>query len=97
MKVQIWISDYKDAEKIKEENERNLNLGLPVIPSEKRMKLVDFHFVESHLGAFWCDPDIDDDSKTYDIIFYIDGNSYRTPWRKETEELFKTIITPLIY
>ena len=39
------------------------------------------------IDCFWIDPEENDDTKTKDIIFYINGASFRTPYNPEREKL----------
>jgi hypothetical protein len=48
-----------------------------------KMRLTDFFFAEKDFTGFWVDPDIHDDSKSKDIIFYIGTCCFRTPYTKE--------------
>lgn len=86
--IPIYIFDSAKselAEKLQQENDR---LGfeknkIEELQRESRYSLVDFFFNERQLTGFWLDIDRDDDTKTKDIIVYIGGVSFRTPFSQE--------------
>ena len=53
------------------------------------IKQVPLKFVS--IDCFWVDPEINKDSETQDIIFYINGSSFRTPFTKERINFFNPI------
>jgi hypothetical protein len=56
-------------------------------------KLTPFFVDENMITGFWCDPDIDSDTKTRDIVFYVMGTSFRTPNTQGIKNLFLKILT----
>lgn len=60
--------------------------------NNKVCNLIDFHFDETQLAGYWIDPDIDDDTKTQDIVFYLAGQSFKTPFKPESEALLKSCL-----
>ena len=54
--------------------------------------LIDFNFDETQLSGYWIDPDIDDDTKTQDIVFYLGGQSFKTPFTVESETILKSCL-----
>lgn len=54
--------------------------------------LIDFNFDETQLVGYWIDPDIDDDTKTRDIVFYLNGQSFKTPYNAVSEALLNSCL-----
>ena len=85
--------DYAAQNKLDAENERLKNLGVKVNEISVPMKIVPFYINEKLLGGFWIDPDIHDDTKTMDIIFYVNGNNYRTPYTDDIKDFLVKVLT----
>ena len=83
--IKIYIYD---NEKLSE----NDNLGFK--KNEKTCHLIDFNFNETHLSGYWVDPDIDSDTGTQDIVFYINGQSFKIPWSQQSENLLISCLNP---
>ena len=65
--------------------DENDNLGFR--KNNKCCNLVDFHFDETKLSGYWIDPETDDDTLTQDIVFYVGGQSFKTPLTEQSEAL----------
>jgi hypothetical protein len=70
--------------------EENESLGVKL--NEEKCEIVDFIFNENHLSGFWIDTDIHDETHTKDIIFYLGGTTFRTPFSQYTINLFNSIL-----
>ena len=82
--ILIYIFDSK-------KEEENESLGF--IKNDLKCELTEFHIDEKHLSGYWIDNEIHDQTKTLDIVFYLmGGESFRTPYKKETELLFNKIL-----
>jgi hypothetical protein len=95
--LQIYIFDTSKKEKIQKLLDENENLGFQKNKVNEedlfiKHNLIDLYIDEKEIVAFWVDPDIDDDTKTRDIIFYTYGTSFRTPYTAEKVQIFKNII-----
>ncbi len=64
--------------------------------NNKCCNLVDFHFDEMQLSGYWLDPDIDDDTKTQDIVFYIGGQSFKTPFTNVTIAILNSCLRTIL-
>lgn len=91
--IPIYITDYELQRIEQEENDRLANLGVKSNKSKVQQKLVPFNINEQHLSGFWIDPDFNDDSKTIDIVIYVHGNSFRTPYTNEMESRLIDVLT----
>jgi hypothetical protein len=78
--IKIYIFD---SEKIDE----NESVGFRV--NKDTVRLVDFHFDETQLSGYWIDPDVNDDTGNQDIIFYVGGETFKTKWNPQNEELLR--------
>ena len=78
MIVPIYLVD-------KEQQKQNDLLGLD---KEARGKTVDFVFKDSMFSGYWIDNEDDDD----DIIFYVAGATYATPFSVNTVSKFESLI-----
>jgi hypothetical protein len=70
----------------------NENESLGFEKNGKCVQLVDFHFDETQLSGYWIDPDIDDDTNTQDINFYIAGQSFKTPYSNASELILRSCL-----
>jgi hypothetical protein len=70
--------------------EENEKIGFEM--NKVKPTLIPFSFNEKHFVGYWVDPDENDDTGAFDIIFYMGGDVFKTPYKKETEELFKSIL-----
>ena len=75
MKVAIWLLDQK---KLAESEMTGVDSDVN--------SLTDFYFKIENLVGFWIDFADDDGSR--DIIFYVGGDSFRTPYKKALAEKF---------
>lgn len=82
--IKIYIFD---SAKLNE----NDNLGFE--KNHKCCNLVDLHFDEKQLAGYWIDPEFDDDTKTQDIIFYLCGQSFKTPLTLESETILRSCLS----
>jgi len=82
-KVKIYIYDTAKAE----ENDR-LGFDKNKVP----FVLTDFIFKAEKLTGYWVDIETNDDTKTRDIIFYVDGQCFRTPYNPITVKYFDDIL-----
>lgn len=85
--IQIYI---QDNEKVSE----NDVLGFE---KNKPYNLTDLHFDETQLSGYWIDPDIDSGSKTQNIIFYLGGTSFSTPFTPESELILRKCLNLSLY
>lgn len=60
--------------------------------NNKVCNLIDLNFDETQLSGFWIDTDIDDDTKTQDIVFYLGGTSFKTPYTADSEALLRSCL-----
>jgi hypothetical protein len=81
--IDIYI---KDSEKISE----NEMMGYE--KNDHIYSLVPFYFKEDHLSGYWEDVEIDTQMGTINIIFYVGGSSFCTPYSKETETILKNCL-----
>jgi hypothetical protein len=72
--VDIYLIDY-------DKSDENENLG---IENKDIATKTTFWFSDTALTGFYIDDNIDDYTKTQDIIFFLGGSSYRTPFNPET-------------
>jgi hypothetical protein len=77
-KIKICI---QDSEKISE----NDILGFE---KNNTINLTDLYFDETQLSGYWIDPAVDKDGGQ-DIIFYIGGLSFVTPYNTMSEKILK--------
>jgi hypothetical protein len=81
--IPIYICD---SEKVSENDdmgfEKNGNL----------YKLLDFNFDETQLSGYWIDPDVDSRMRTRNIIFYLNGISFCTPFTEKSESILKNCL-----
>lgn len=68
------------------------NEDLGFTKNDECCKLIDFHFDEKQLSGYWIDTDIDDDTKTKDIVFYIGGQSFKTPFNLVSEAVLRSCL-----
>lgn len=47
-----------------------------------------------YISSYWIDPNENKHTKTVDIVFYVDGVSYRTPY---TEQIINEVIRPAMH
>ena len=93
--IPIYIYDTAIKEKIQALIDENESLGFEKnkVPSNKiKFILVDFFFDEDKFIGYWVDTDINDDSGTVDIVFYIGGSSFRTPFSEERQRDLNLIL-----
>ena len=67
----------------KEVEDRNDLLGI----NEEIGSYAEFNFNENNFDGYWVDPDL------AEIIFYVSGHSFYTPYTVKTEGLFSNIIS----
>lgn len=95
-KVPIYIFDSSAKKKIQALIDENETLGFEknIISNKNNhdYQLVDFPFDENTLIGYWVDPDKDDDTGTYDIVFYCLGTSFRTPYSEELKDFFNFVL-----
>jgi hypothetical protein len=88
--IPIYIYDASKKEKIEAMEKENDILGFKKNEIQTmniyNFRLTDFRCDENKISGFWIDPDRDDDTGTFDIIFYFDGTSFRTPYSDKVEE-----------
>lgn len=91
----ILIDIYLFNSAVTDEERENEILGFEKnkISSAKKVKTETLYLDENHIDAFWRDPDIDDDTGNNDIIIYINGSSFRTPFR---DDLFDHLVKVLL-
>lgn len=94
--IPIYIYDTAVKEKIQALIDENESLGFEKnknIPSPKiKFILVDFFFDEDKFIGYWIDKDINDESGTVDIVIYIGGSSFRTPFSEERQRDINLIL-----
>lgn len=96
--IKIYIYDPKPKSIIQNLIDENDRLGFEKNKIDKteedrpKHQLVDFNFDERRVLGFWCDPDMDEDTGTFDLIFYIDGTAFRTPCNNEKIKIFTEIL-----
>ena len=78
--IKIYIFD---SEKIDE----NESVGFRV--NKDTVRLVDFHFDETQLSGYWIDPEVNDDTGSQDIIFYLGGVTFKTKWSPQNEKILR--------
>lgn len=54
--------------------------------------LIDFYFDATQLSGYWIDPEVDTKMNTQNIIFYLGGTSFSTPWTPESEMILKSCL-----
>lgn len=81
--IKVYIFD---SEKVTENEDLGFN------KNNKCFHEVDFHFDETQMSGYWIDPEIDDDTCTQDIIFYVAGQPFITPFSPATEGLLRTCL-----
>jgi hypothetical protein len=98
--IPIYIYDTAIKEKIQALMDENESLGFDKnkIPSTKvKFILVDFFFNEEQFIGYWVDLDINDDSGTIDIVIYIGGSSFRTPYSEERQRFLNQLLSQTHY
>jgi hypothetical protein len=81
--IKIYI---QDNDKVSE----NDSLGFE--KNDKIFNLIDFHFDETQLSGYWIDPDNESRMKTKNIIFYLGGTSFTTPFTLESEAILRSCL-----
>jgi hypothetical protein len=81
--IKVYICD---NEKISE----NDSLGFD--KNDKPYNLIDFHFDDTQLAGYWIDPDVDSRMKTQNIVFYLGGTSFTTPYTQESEAILRSCL-----
>jgi hypothetical protein len=79
--IQIYIYDLKKAE----ENE---SIGFE--KNKDLCNVAELNFNESALSGFWLDPEVDEDTLSQNIIFYLHGTSFTAPYTKQNYELLRS-------
>ena len=98
--IPIYIYDTAIKEKIQLLIDENESLGFDKnkIPSVKvKFVLVEFFFDEDKFIGYWVDTDINDDSGTVDIVIYIGGTSFRTPYTEERQRFLNQLLSQIHY
>lgn len=90
--IPIYIFDSSKKDKVQKLIDENDTLGFEKNKIDKedlitKYSIVDFHIDERQFQGFWVDPGRDDDTKTFDIVLYICGMAFRTPYSNETEAI----------
>lgn len=69
--IKIYI---QDSDKVSE----NEDLGFK--KNDEPYSLTDLYFDETQLSGFWIDKEVDDRMGTLNIVFYLNGVSFCTPF-----------------
>ena len=98
--IPIYIYDTAIKEKIQELIDENESLGFEknkIKEPKIKYSLVNFNFNEEKLLGYWIDNSVNDDTQTLDIVFYISGTSFRTPYSEECKLLLNRLLSQIHY
>ena len=68
-------------------SEKEERLGMEI---DRKMRLMELEF--TYIDCLWIDDEIDEDTGTVDIKFYINGTTFITPFTKERIELLRSCL-----
>ena len=74
-----------------EEEEQRGKLG---IDEDKPLTMKQTTLETIYISSLWRDPDVNRHTGTRDIVFYIDGVSFRTPY---TEKIINEVLRPAMH
>ena len=67
--------------------DENDNFGFEV--NKDAIQLVDFCFDETQVSGYWIDPEVNDDTRSQDMIFYVGGVTFKTKWSPQNEGILR--------
>jgi len=85
--IPIYIFDSNEEDKIEWEK----NLG---IDKDEQVEIKQAPLYTLYIDCYWIDPHVNSETKTKDIVFYVGGNSYRTPF---TQKIINEVIHPAMH
>lgn len=85
--IPIYIFDSTEEDEI----ERKKNLG---IDDDEPVEVKQATLHTLYVDCYWIDEEYNINTKTKDIVFYVGGNSYRTPY---TQKIINEVIHPAMH
>ena len=76
-----------DSEEMDEREKLGLDEDKPLTVKQTTLETI-------YVSSFWRDPDVNHNTGTKDIVFYVDGVSFRTPY---TEKIINEVLRPAMH